>query len=76
MPAWALKKTDPERMAAVLGTLVVAVRDLTNAIAPIIPESAGKLLQLIDSGEGGAPIPQPTPLFPRLELPEDDEEAA
>jgi len=73
---WALKKTDPERMAAVLGTLVVAVRDLTNAIAPIIPESAGKLLQLIDSGEGGAPIPQPTPLFPRLELPEDDEEAA
>ena len=72
---WALRKTDSERMAAVLGTLVVAVRDLTQAIAPIIPESADKLLTLIDAGEGGAPIPQPTPLFPRLELP-DEEQAA
>ena len=27
---WALRKTDPERMAAVLGTLVVAVRELTR----------------------------------------------
>ncbi|MEA2351564.1 MAG: methionyl-tRNA synthetase, partial [Thermoleophilaceae bacterium] len=73
---WALRKTDPERMTAVLGTLVAAVRELTRAIAPIIPESADKLLTLIDAGESGAPIPQPTPLFPRLELPEDEEEAA
>jgi methionyl-tRNA synthetase len=73
---WALRKTDPERMAAVLGTLVAAVRELTRAIAPIIPESADRLMTLIDAGEGGAPIPQPTPLFPRLELPEDEEEAA
>ena len=73
---WALRKTDPERMAAVLGTLVAAVRELTRAIAPIVPESADKLMTLIESGEGGAPIPQPTPLFPRLELPEDEEEAA
>jgi methionyl-tRNA synthetase len=73
---WALRKTDPDRMAAVLGTLVAAVRELTRAIAPIIPESADKLLTLIDAGEGGAPIPQPTPLFPRLELPEDEEAAA
>ena len=73
---WRLRKTDPERMAAVLGTLVAAVRELTRAIAPIIPDSADKLLTLIDAGEGGAPIPQPTPLFPRLELPEDEEAAA
>jgi methionyl-tRNA synthetase len=73
---WTLRKTDPERMAAVLGTLVDAVRKLTAAIAPIVPESADKLLALINSGEGGAPIAQPTPLFPRLELPEDEEEAA
>jgi methionyl-tRNA synthetase len=72
---WTLRKTDPERMAAVLGTLVVAVRELTRAIAPIIPESADKLLTLIDAGEGGTPIAQPTPLFPRLEL-EETEEAA
>jgi methionyl-tRNA synthetase len=73
---WALRKTDPERMAAVLGTLVVAVRELARAIAPIIPASSDKLLTLIDAGEGGSPILQPTPLFPRLELPEDEEAAA
>jgi methionyl-tRNA synthetase len=73
---WALKKTDPERMATVLGTLWKCISALTNAIAPIIPESADKLMTLINAGEGGAPIPQPTPLFPRLELPEDEEAAA
>ncbi|MEO7277927.1 MAG: methionine--tRNA ligase, partial [Sphingomicrobium sp.] len=56
---WALRKSDPERMSAVLGTLVAAVRLLTQAIAPIIPDSAAKLLAVIDSGEGGAPIAQP-----------------
>jgi methionyl-tRNA synthetase len=68
---WALRKTDPERMAEVLGTLVIAIRSLTKAIAPIIPMSADKLLTLIDAGEGGAAIPQPQPLFPRLELEEE-----
>ena len=73
---WALRKTDPQRMAAVLGTLVAAVRQLTQAIAPIIPDSADKLMSLIDAGKNGAPIPQPTPLFPRIELPTDEDEAA
>ena len=68
---WALRKTDPARMAEVLGTLVPAIRSLAKAIAPIIPESADKLLNLIDAGAGGAPIAQPTPLFPRLELEEE-----
>ena len=67
---WALRKTDPARMAAVLGTLVAAVRRLTEAVAPVIPASADKLLTMIDAGKGGAPIPQPQPLFPRLELAE------
>jgi len=67
---WALRKTDPERMAAVLGTLVVAIRQLTVAVAPIIPGSTDKLLTLIDSGQGGAPIAQPQPIFPRLDLAE------
>ena len=71
---WALKKIDPERMAAVLGTLVVAVRKLAVAVAPIIPESAEKLIALVDGGKDGAPIAQPTPIFPRLEL--EAEEAA
>ncbi|GAA3888143.1 methionine--tRNA ligase [Sphingomonas limnosediminicola] len=73
---WALRKTDPARMAAVLGTLVAAVRQLAQAIAPIIPDSAEKLVNLIDAGKGGAPISQPTPLFPRLELEAEDEATA
>ena len=73
---WALRKTDPQRMEAVLGALVAAVRQLTQAIAPIIPDSADKLMSLIDAGKDGAPIPQPTPLFPRIELPTDEDEAA
>ncbi len=69
---WALRKTDPERMADVLGTLVAAIRMLTSAVAPVIPAAADKLLTLIDSGKGGAPIAQPQPIFPRLELAEDE----
>jgi methionyl-tRNA synthetase len=41
---WALRKTDPERMTAVLATLYEAIRDLTIAIQPVIPASAAKLL--------------------------------
>ena len=41
---WALRKTDPERMHAVLRTLVRAIRMLGIAILPVIPASAGKLL--------------------------------
>jgi methionyl-tRNA synthetase len=73
---WALKKTDPERMAAVLGTLVVAVRKLAVAVQPVIPASAERLIALIDSGKDGAAIAQPTPIFPRLELGEEEEAAA
>jgi len=72
---WTLRKTDPDRMAAVLGTLVAAVRQLTEAIAPVIPDSAAKLLGVIDNGQGGRPITQPQPLFPRLELSVDEEAA-
>ncbi|WP_431470370.1 methionine--tRNA ligase [Sphingosinithalassobacter sp. LHW66-3] len=41
---WALRKTDPDRMHAVLGTLLRAIRDLAIAILPVVPASAGKLL--------------------------------
>jgi methionyl-tRNA synthetase len=41
---WALRKTDPERMQAVLGTLVRAIRDLAILVLPVVPESAGKIL--------------------------------
>ncbi len=67
MAPWALRKTDPARMAAVLGTLVVAIRQLAEAAAPVMPGSSGRLLALIDSGAEGQPIAAPTPIFPRLE---------
>lgn len=41
---WTLKKTDPQRMGAVLLTLFMAVRDLAIAIRPVVPASADRLL--------------------------------
>ena len=64
---WTLRKTDPERMADVLGTLVAAIRELAQAVAPVIPGSAPKLIATIDDGLQGG-LEQPAPIFPRLEL--------
>jgi len=47
---WALRKTDPERMTAVLATLCAAIVDLAVAIQPVIPVGAAKLL-----GQMGVP---------------------
>jgi len=44
---WALRKTDPDRMRVVLVTLFGSIRDLAIAIAPIVPTSADKLLDLM-----------------------------
>jgi methionyl-tRNA synthetase len=41
---WTLRKTDPERMEAVLSTLYRAITDLAVAIQPVIPSSAARLL--------------------------------
>jgi methionyl-tRNA synthetase len=41
---WALRKTDPARMEAVLATLYVAIAELAVAVSPVIPTSAEKLL--------------------------------
>ncbi|QIL02506.1 methionine--tRNA ligase [Sphingomonas sinipercae] len=67
---WALRKTDPKRMAEVLGTLVAAVRKLAQAVLPVVPAAAQKLIDIIDAG-ADAPIAQPVPIFPRLELMEE-----
>ena len=47
---WTLRKTDPERMEAVLGTLFIAIRDLAIAIQPVVPTAAGKLLDILGMG--------------------------
>ena len=41
---WSLRKTDPERMHAVLRTLVRAIRMLAITILPVVPDAAGKVL--------------------------------
>ena len=41
---WALKKTDPERMQAVLATLYIAIAQLAAAVSPVMPGSMAKLL--------------------------------
>ena len=50
---WALKKTDPERMAAVLGTIVAAVRQLADGDRAGRPGLGGQRCStLIASGAG------------------------
>ena len=88
---WGLKKTDPERMKAVLQTLFIAIRDLAIAIQPVVPEKAAAVLDQLgipadrrsyaNLGDAdwfsalaasGHAIDKPTPVFPRLELPEEE----
>ena len=82
---WALRKTDPERMHAVLGTLIRAIRMLAIAILPVVPGSAARMLDQIgadqrdhaaidddrwyDRAAATHRIAPPSPIFPRLELP-------
>jgi methionyl-tRNA synthetase len=49
---WGLKKTDPQRMKAVLQTLLVALRDLAIAIQPVVPGKAAALLDHLGIPEG------------------------
>jgi methionyl-tRNA synthetase len=66
---WMLRKTDPDRMRAVLRTLVRGIRALATTILPVIPGSASKLLaQLPSADDETFRIAAPTPIFPRLEL--------
>ena len=80
---WALKKTDPERMAAVLYVTAEVVRQVAILAQPFIPEGASQLLDALgQEGDArdfnvlgvagrladGVTIEKPTPVFPRLEL--------
>ncbi|GGB32217.1 methionine--tRNA ligase [Sphingomonas metalli] len=44
---WSLRKTDPDRMHAVLGTLVRAIRMLAIAILPVVPRGAAHILDIL-----------------------------
>lgn len=77
---WALKKTDPARMEAVLYTTAEVIRRISILCTPFIPTSADKLLDLLavpcdkrsfaDLGDAGAlragtSLPAPQGVFPR-----------
>jgi methionyl-tRNA synthetase len=65
---WSLRKTDPPRMAEVLGTLAVAIERLGAVVEPIIPGSIAKLKAHLAEGRAAGRLSQPSPIFPRLEL--------
>ena len=78
---WALRKTDPERMEAVLYWLAENIRKLAILVQPVVPGAAGKLLDQLSVPddiehrnfralalyplEPGTPLPKPEGIFPR-----------
>ena len=82
---WALRKTDPARMERVLATLCGCIRDLAIAVSPVTPTASARILDALcipkgerdfaalaaDPAEGPIRVDNPTPAFPRLEMPEE-----
>lgn len=83
---WALRKTDPARMATVLWVLAETVRHLAILTQPFMPASSTRLLDLLGVPEHqrsfaaleadgpklapGTPLPSPSGVFPRYAEPE------
>lgn len=65
---WALRKSDPGRMAQVLGTLAEVVRRLGAIVEPVVPGAIGRLCAYLDEGAASGRLAAPSPIFPRLEL--------
>jgi methionyl-tRNA synthetase len=76
---WALRKTDPDRMATVLYVLADVIRMLAIYVQPVVPEGAGNLLDQLEVSEKkrnfsdlddnlspGTELPKPEPVFPRF----------
>ena len=75
---WALRKTDPERMKAVLYTVAETVRRIALMTAAFMPDASAKLLDLLAVAETdrnfaafetaikpGTELPKPEGVFPR-----------
>lgn len=88
---WALKKTDVKRMETVLYVLSEVIRCLAIVVQPVVPESAGKMLdqlavpaaereyRFIDAAhalKAGAVLPAPQGVFPRLQTEEEKKATA
>jgi len=78
---WALRKSDPERMATVLYVLCETIRHLAILTQPVVPSAASQMLDQLavpagdrsfaalgDAGRliPGTPLPKPSGVFPRL----------
>jgi len=78
---WVQKKTNPELMAAILYYLAEGIRCLAIMLQPFIPDSAGKILDLLAVSElerrfghlrpeyalkPGVKLPEPVAVFPRF----------
>jgi methionyl-tRNA synthetase len=77
---WALAKTDPARQGTVLHTTAEVIRQVAIMAQPFMPQSAGRLLDLLAIPPGqrdfaalggatriaaGSKLPAPAPVFPR-----------
>ena len=78
---WKLRKTDPDRMATVLYTTLEVLRIVGILVQPVMPTSAGRILDLLGQDErqfadladalsAGRELPAPAPVFPRYVEPE------
>jgi len=80
---WSLKKSedpaDHERMHTILHVLVDVIRHAAIFAQPLMPESSGKILDQLAQADRtfacldkplaeGTPLPQPTGVFPRIEV--------
>jgi methionyl-tRNA synthetase len=81
---WALRRTDPVRMAAVLRVLVDAMRVIATVLQPFMPGSMAQMLDQLGVPEGarmladlsvplvdGVELPAPQGVFPRYVEPAD-----
>jgi len=78
---WALKKSDPPRMATVLYVLAETIRHLGLLTQPVMPQASARILELVGVAEAqrsfahvgpahalvpGTPLPPPQGVFPRF----------
>jgi methionyl-tRNA synthetase len=78
---WVLRKTDPDRMNAVLYVLMETIRHVAIVLQPFMPDSCGRILDqlsvppesrafahLLDGNAlvAGTAVPKPEPVFPRF----------
>jgi methionyl-tRNA synthetase len=82
---WALKKSDPKRMATVLYVTAEVLRNIAILVQPVMPQSMARMLDQLGVGEGartlaqigpagrltaGTALPAPQGIFPRIQVQE------